>query len=276
LIDTARPDDGAAPSQDGSRDSPLAERFFPSPNQGERRAGPTDALILHYTGMPTGDAALALLCSPEAQVSCHYLIWEDGRIWQLVPEARRAWHAGKSFWGGETDLNSRSIGVEIVNPGHKDVLASRPHQICGGAPPFPDVQIDAGLALCRDVTQRLNIPPARVLAHSDIAPSRKCDPGEIFPWPRLHAAGVGHWVAPAPIRPGPLYEPGAMGPPVAALQTLLAAYGYGLTPTGVYDEATRDVVAAFQRHFRPEKVDGVADGSTVETLRALISSLPMA
>lgn len=276
MIDTARPGDRAAPLEVPPLDSPLAERFFLSPNQGERLAGPTDAIILHYTGMPSGDAALGMLCSPEAQVSCHYLVWEDGSIWQLVPEARRAWHAGLSFWGGETDLNSRSIGIEIVNPGHNYGSSSRPHEIFGGAPPFPEVQIEAVIALCRDVTQRLNIPQARLLAHSDIAPARKSDPGEIFPWPRLHAAGLGHWIAPAPLRPGPVYEPGAMGPPVAALQTLLAAYGYGVTPSGVYDEATRDVVAAFQRHFRPAKVDGVADGSTVETLRALIGSLPMA
>ena len=243
-------------------DSPLATLYRPSPNHGERLTGPADALILHYTGMASGEAALDLLCSPVAQVSCHYLVWEDGRIWQLVPEARRAWHAGRSFWAGETDMNSRSIGIEIVKPGHD-----------GGAPPFPDAQIEAVIALCRDVTQRLNIRPERVLAHSDIAPDRKIDPGEIFPWRRLHEAGVGHWVAPAPIRPGPVYAPGAMGPPVAALQTLLARFGYALAMNGVYDEATEKVVAAFQRHFRPAQVDGVADVSTIETLRALTLSL---
>jgi N-acetylmuramoyl-L-alanine amidase len=242
-------------------DASLAERFRPSPNHGERLS-PTNTIILHYTGMASGEAACDLLCDPEAQVSCHYLVWEDGRIWQLVAESRRAWHAGKSFWAGETDLNSRSIGIEIVNPGHD-----------GGAPPFPDTQIDAVIALCRDISARLRIKPERILGHSDIAPGRKSDPGEIFPWPRLHAAGLGHWVAPIPIRPGPAYEPGAMGPPVAALQAMLASYGYGLTPTGLYDPATRDVVAAFQRHFRPERVDGIADVSTVLTLRALIESL---
>ena len=151
----------------------------------------------------------------------------------------------------------------MVNPGHD-----------GGAPPYPEAQIDAVIALCRDIAQRLKISPERILAHSDIAPSRKKDPGEFFPWAALHEAGLGHWVAPAPIRPGPAYEPGAMGPPVAALQTMLAAYGYGVTPNGVYDEATRDAVAAFQRHFRPEKVDGIADLSTVETLHDLLASLP--
>lgn len=246
-------------------DSPQATLFHPSPNHGERIGGPADAIILHYTGMATGAAALDLLCSPAAQVSCHYLVWEDGRVFQLAPEARRAWHAGKSVWAGESDMNSRSIGVEIVNPGHD-----------GGAPPYPDAQIDAVIALCRDIAARLAIRPERILAHSDIAPGRKADPGEFFPWPRLFEAGVGHWVAPSPIRPGPVHEPGAIGPPVAALQALLASYGYGLTPTGVYDEATRDVVAAFQRHFRPARVDGIVDVSTIETLRRLTASLPAA
>jgi N-acetylmuramoyl-L-alanine amidase len=243
-------------------DSALVELCRATPNHGER-LGPIDAIVLHYTGMASGEAALELLCAPEAQVSCHYLVWEDGRVWQLAPESRRAWHAGKSLWAGETDLNSGSIGIEIVNPGHD-----------GGAPPFPEAQIEAVIVLCRDIAARHAIKPARILGHSDIAPGRKIDPGEIFPWPRLFEAGVGHWVAPAPIRPGPVYEPGAMGPPVQALQAMLAAYGYGVTRTGVYDEATRDVVAAFQRHFRPARVDGIADVSTVETLRALIGSLP--
>jgi N-acetylmuramoyl-L-alanine amidase len=247
-----------------SPDNPLAEFRRLSPNHGERN-GPIDAIILHYTGMPTGAAALELLCSPTAQVSCHYLVWEDGRVWQLVAEARRAWHAGKSFWAGETDMNSRSIGIEIVNPGHD-----------GGAPAFPDAQVEAVIALCRDIAGRRNIKPERILGHSDVAPGRKIDPGEIFPWPRLFEAGIGHWVLPSPIRPGAVYEPGAMGPPVAALQAMLAAYGYGVTPSGFFDAATSDVVAAFQRHFRPGLVDGIADVSTVETLRTLMKSLPPA
>lgn len=239
-------------------DSPLVEKFVASPNHGARLVAPTDALILHYTGMPTGETALDLLTTERGGVSCHYLVWEDGRIWQLVAEDCRAWHAGKSFWAGETDLNSRSIGVEIVNPGHD-----------GGCPPYPEPQIAAVIALCQDICARKAIPPCRVLAHSDIAPSRKIDPGEYFPWARLHAAGVGLWAGPSSIRPGPIYEPGALGPPVAALQQMLAAYGYGVEVTGLYDAATQDVVAAFQRHFRPEKVDGIADVSTLETLRAL-------
>lgn len=246
-----------------SPDSPLAAEFHASPNHGERRGGPADAIVLHYTGMPTGDAALALLCASDSGVSCHYLVWEDGRIWQLAPESRRAWHAGKSFWAGETDINSRSIGIEIVNAGHD-----------GGAPPYPDAQVKAVIALVRDIAQRLGIRPERILGHSDIAPARKSDPGEYFPWRRLHEAGLGHWMAPAPIRPGPSYAQGAMGPPVAAIQHMLAAYGYDVVPTGLFDERTRDAVAAFQRHFRPERIDGVADASTLETLRALLAALP--
>ncbi len=241
-------------------DSPFVDKFYASPNHGARVGGPVDALILHYTGMPTGEAALKLLTTEAGGVSCHYLVWEDGRVWQLVAEDRRAWHAGKSFWAGETDLNSRSIGVEIVHPGHD-----------GGSPPYPDAQIAAVIGLSRDICARHRIAAARVLAHSDIAPSRKIDPGEFFPWRRLHEAGVGLWVEPAPIRPGPVYEPGALGPPVAGLQTMLAAYGYGVEATGAYDAATRDAVAAFQRHFRPERVDGIADASTLETLRALLT-----
>ncbi len=244
-------------------DSPLAAAFLPSPNFGERRGpGRPNALILHYTGMPTGEAALALLVDPASQVSAHYLVWEDGRIVQLVAERDRAWHAGKSHWKGESDLNSVSIGIEIVNPGHD-----------GGAPPYPDAQIAATIALCRDILSRWTIPPQRVLAHSDVAPSRKRDPGEAFPWARLHAGGVGHWVAPAPLSGGPLFRAGEEGPPVRALQALLALYGYGLELSGVYDRNTRAVVAAFQRHFRPERIDGEADASTVATLKALIEGL---
>ena len=170
-------------------ESPCAAEFLASPNHGERRGGRRpDALVLHYTGMASSAEAQAWLCNPAAQVSCHYFVWEDGRIVQLVPEGRRAWHAGRSFWQGESDLNSASIGIEIANPGHD-----------GGLPAFPEAQIAAVVALCRDIAARLAIPPQRVLAHSDIAPLRKRDPGEKFPWARLHREGIGHYVEPAPI-----------------------------------------------------------------------------
>jgi N-acetylmuramoyl-L-alanine amidase len=212
--------------------------------------------------MPTGERALALLTNPASEVSAHYFVWEDGRIDQLVPESERAWHAGVSFWKGERDLNSASIGIEIVNPGHD-----------GGLPPFPHPQIAATAALARDLLSRWTIPPERVLAHSDVAPTRKRDPGEAFPWERLWRAGVGHWVAPAPLSGAPLFAHDEEGPPVRALQAMLSLYGYGLELTGVYDRHTRAVVAAFQRHFRPARADGEADASTVATLKALIEGL---
>jgi N-acetylmuramoyl-L-alanine amidase len=212
--------------------------------------------------MPTGEGALSRLIDPASEVSAHYLVWEDGRIDQLVGERDRAWHAGRAVWKSETDLNSASFGVEIVNPGHD-----------GGLPPFPDAQIEAVTALCADLCSRWAIRPERVLAHSDVAPTRKRDPGEVFPWERLWRGGVGHWTSPAPISGGPLFAPEEEGPPVRALQTMLALYGYGLELTGVYDRHTRAVVAAFQRHFRPERVDGQADRSTVATLKAVIDEL---
>jgi N-acetyl-anhydromuramyl-L-alanine amidase AmpD len=240
-------------------DFPLA-RPCPSPNHGERLR-PVSALILHYTGMPTSAGALSLLCSPVAEVSAHYFVEEDGRVLQLVPEDRRAWHAGQSFWAGETDMNSASIGVEIVHPGHDDPR------------PFPARQIEAVASLARDVCARHAIRPERVLAHSDIAVARKIDPGEFFPWDALAAAGVGHWVAPAPLRDGPALAPGDAGEAVAALQHRLADYGYRITPTGCYDADTEQAVAAFQRHFRPLLVDGRADDSTLDTLARLLAAL---
>jgi N-acetylmuramoyl-L-alanine amidase len=195
-------------------------------------------------------------------VSAHYLVWEDGLIDQLVAESDRAWHAGKSWWKGEGDLNSASIGIEIVNPGHD-----------GGSPPFPDRQIEATVALARDICARWTIAPERVLAHSDVAPARKRDPGEAFPWARLWRAGVGHWTEPAPLNGGPLFAHEEEAPPVRGVQAMLALYGYGVEITGVYDHKTRQAVAAFQRHFRPERVDGETDNSTVATLKALIEGL---
>jgi N-acetylmuramoyl-L-alanine amidase len=245
-------------------ESPVAAKVFPSPNHGERRDGrrPT-MLILHYTGMPDEGDALQWLCNPVSQVSAHYFVFEDGRVVQMVPEARRAWHAGISFWDGETDVNSGSIGVEIANPGHP-----------GGLPPFGDEQIESVIALAKDIATRWRIAPERVLAHSDVAPGRKQDPGERFPWERLHRAGVGHWVPPAPIRDGRFFSRGDRGMPIEALQAMLAMYGYGLRITGAFDDDTETVVTAFQRHFRPERVDGVADASTITTLRNLIASRP--
>ena len=242
-------------------DTRLACERLASPNHGERK-GALDMVLLHYTGMASVQAALERLCDPQAEVSAHYLVHEDGRIVQMVPEARRAWHAGRAFWAGESDINSRSIGIEIVNPGHEY-----------GYVDFPDAQIDAVTALCLDIVERHGIAPERVLAHSDVAPGRKVDPGERFPWARLAASGVGHWVEPAPVVSGRFFQQGAIGQPVEALQTMLALYGYGVDVNGVYDEKTTQVIEAFQRHFRPERVDGVADASTITTLHQLLSLL---
>ncbi|MBN8980215.1 MAG: N-acetylmuramoyl-L-alanine amidase, partial [Rhizobiales bacterium] len=227
-------------------DSPCASRFAASPNH-EPRSAAVDMIVLHYTGMATAKGALERLCDPEAKVSAHYLVGEDGAITQMVAEDRRAYHAGVSSWQGTTDINSRSIGIEIVNGGHDF-----------GCPDFPPQQIDAVIRLCQDVQSRFAIPQANVLAHSDIAPSRKQDPGEKFPWKVLHEAGVGLWVAPAAIADGNALRIGDESEAVGKLQTMLRAYGYGVEVTNTFGEMTRDVVTAFQRHFRPARVDGAA------------------
>jgi N-acetylmuramoyl-L-alanine amidase len=247
-------------------DSFIVTDVEPSPNHDERSQGRApDMILLHYTGMATGEAALARLCSPDSKVSAHYLVFEDGRIVQCVPEERRAWHAGVSSWAGETDINSCSIGIEIVNPGHEF-----------GYRDFPLRQIAAVISLCKSImTRRGPIAPDRVLGHSDVAPARKQDPGEKFPWDLLSESGVGHWVRPAPLDlDGASITPGEHSELVMRLQRALRGYGYGIEETGSYDEATRAVVAAFQRHFRPARVDGLADASTMLTLRALLETRP--
>jgi N-acetylmuramoyl-L-alanine amidase len=235
---------------------------YPSPNHGERY-GPIDILLLHYTGMADDEQALRWLCNPESKVSSHYFVHADGRTLQLVGEDRRAWHAGLSLWGGESDINSRSIGIEIANAGHP-----------GGLPPYPDRQIDAVITLCQGIVARHAIPPHRVLGHSDVAPGRKIDPGERFPWAKLAAAGVGHFVEPAPTRDGRVLRQGDSGDRVEALQGMLALYGYDIDVTGDFERRTENVLAAFQSHFRQEQVDGIADMSTIDTLQRLLMALP--
>ena len=244
-------------------DSSIVAEVVPSANIGERSNGRRpDLILLHYTGMTDAESALALLCAAGSNVSAHYFVFEDGRIAQMVPENNRAWHAGKSAWAGETDINSCSIGIEIANPGHDH-----------GYPDFPKRQIAAVTALCRSIQARNAITPARVLAHSDVAPARKQDPGEKFPWRTLYESGVGHWVKPAPIMNfGQVLAPGSRGDAVVALQKSLREYGYGIEASGDYDPATVEVVTAFQRHFRPERVDGHADPSTRSTLQELLAS----
>jgi N-acetylmuramoyl-L-alanine amidase len=222
-----------------------------SPNVDARPPGVRpDCLILHYTGMRSAATALERLCAPAAKVSAHFLIDEDGAIIAMVPQRRRAWHAGVSCWQGRRALNDCSIGIELVNPGHE-----------WGYRPFTEAQYQALLALCPRLMARWRIPPARVLAHSDVAPGRKQDPGELFDWPRLAAAGIGRWPAPGPGLPRP----------VATLQAQLAAIGYDVPRDGRLDEATRLVVTAFQRRYRPALVDGRPDQATLACLDGLLA-----
>jgi N-acetylmuramoyl-L-alanine amidase len=200
-------------------------------------------LVLHYTGMTSAEAALARLRDPEARVSAHYLIREDGGTVILVPEAERAWHAGVSCWQGRVDLNDVSIGIELVNPGHE-----------WGYRLFPEPQMMAVIALCREIVRRWGVPPARIVAHSDIAPARKEDPGELFDWPRLARAGLGLWPDSS--------VPEAPAPAMAAMR--LAAIGYSVADPAVPFAL---VLAAFQRRYRRERVDGVLDPETMGLLR---------
>jgi len=226
----------------------------PSANFNER-LHPLDMLVLHYTGMKDGPSALARMQEDkEPRVSAHYMVEEDGRVFALVPEDKRAWQAGRSWWRGDEDLNSRSIGIEIVNPGHE-----------WGYRPFPEPQIAAVLELCQGILSRWPIPQNRIVAHSDIAPDRKEDPGELFPWKRFAEAGVGLW--PEPQRPEPWMmhgaEMGDAGVTVEGLQRDLATIGYRINVTGVFDTATAAVVRAFQRRWRPMRVDGLGDVDTI-------------
>lgn len=278
---------GSSPADGPSADSPLVTALRPSPNHGDRRGrhatdGP-DLVVLHYTGMPAGrglsaaERATRWLTLPVSEVSAHYVVAEDGGITQLVAEDRRAWHAGRSSWCGDNDVNSASIGIEIVNPGHWWDMAAAPDRDPGepvehhpGPTAYPDAQIAAVIALLADIVARRGIRPERIVGHSDVAPGRKRDPGEHFPWERLAAAGLGRWVPPIADRPGRAFRLGDRGPSVAALQALFAAAGYGIAVDGRFDPATRDVVEAFQRHHRPARVDGIADPATVATLRRLL------
>ena len=220
----------------------------PSPNF-DARTRPPDMLVLHYTGMPTGEAALARLRDPEAKVSAHYVVEEDGRVFTLVPEERRAWHAGRSSWRGERDVNGCSIGIEIVNPGHEF-----------GYRPFPDAQIEAVIALVAAVRTRWTIPDARILGHSDVAPDRKEDPGERFDWEGLARNGVGLWPDGVPDLGTAEALRDAAG--LRAVRAALAVIGYRVAPEGALDPPLASVLRAFQRHWRPAAVTGEADADT--------------
>jgi len=229
----------------------------PSPNFDARKA-PPEILLLHYTGMRTGQEAIDRLRDPEAKVSAHYVVEEDGRVFRLVPEERRAWHAGLSSWRGRRDVNGASVGIEIVNPGHEF-----------GYRPFPDAQVAAVIALVADIRSRWTIDDGSIVGHADVAPDRKQDPGELFPWKALAAAGHGLWAEPPPA-PGAPLEQGAEGAGVFALQAGFTRLGYDCAPSGTFDAHTAAVVRAFQRHWRQAQVDGVADGDTRARLIALL------
>jgi N-acetylmuramoyl-L-alanine amidase len=218
-------------------------------------------LILHYTGMTSAEAACRWLCNPDAQVSCHYLVDEEGTVTQMVDEGMRAWHAGVSSWEGDSDVNSRSNGIEVHNPGP-----------LGGYPDFPEAQLAAVTSLARDIVERNAIAPRHVLAHSDVAPGRKIDPGEKFDWKRLAEAGAGLWVRPAGVAAASPLQPGDEGAAVTAWQAALARFGYAVSASGFYDAETRTVVEALQRHYRPRSVDGIADIETQGVLSALLQA----
>jgi N-acetylmuramoyl-L-alanine amidase len=247
-----------------SIDTSLAAAWHPAANFEPRQDGQRPSiLLLHYTGMASAEKALYWLCTPESRVSCHYLIDEAGRITQMVSEDMRAWHAGEAYWAGDTDINSASVGIEIQNAGHSD-----------GYPSFPEPQMRAVEALCLDIVARHGIRRERVLAHSDVAPKRKIDPGEKFDWGRLAGCGVGHWVEPTRIEGDAGFGIGQEAEEIAKFQRQLAAYGYRIEASGCFCEDTQIVVSAFQRHFRPALVSGRADHSTIDTLNRLIKALP--
>jgi N-acetylmuramoyl-L-alanine amidase len=232
-----------------------------SPNFGPRiEVERPSMIILHYTGMRSGELAESWLCDPASEVSSHYLVHEDGGVVQMVREADRAWHAGKSSWHGQTDINSRSVGIEIVNPGN---LAEHP--------PFFDVQIESVIALCRDICARNGIGRDSVLAHSDVAPGRKIDPGPAFPWEALSAAGIGQMPVVTAASDLQQLHPGDVGEAVEKFQSILQMIGYGVEINGVFDSATKAVVESFQLHFRRSRVDGVADAQTQILAAALVN-----
>lgn len=287
MTSTAAPMTASTTELGFAPDSRFVSCVRPSPNHGERRGAYAatklpDAIVLHYTGMPGNDRlsgaerAIRWLTTEVSQVSCHYVVDEDGSVTQLVPEARRAWHAGAGAWKGETDINSASIGIEIVNPGHfwdmsGAAFGTGQTEVHPGYRDFPDVQIRAVIDLVADIVARNRMPRQAILAHSDLAPERKSDPGERFPWHRLAENGLGLWVPPAEITDPAILHPGDEGQPVRAAQSMFAMLGFAIDLTGVYDRRTSAVVTAFQRHWRPAQVDGRLDRSTLATLNALLN-----
>ncbi len=254
--------------------------LIPSPNF-DARQRPIDLVVLHYTGMRDLQTALKRLCDPTplavaypgpwqdpaidpnttlSRVSAHYVVGREGSVFALVGEEHRAWHAGVSFWRGLEGVNHNAIGIEIENGGHDF-----------GLPAYPDAQIAALIALVSDILARHALPITAVVGHSDVAPGRKADPGEHFPWPRLGTEGVALWPEPVGGAPGSaLACPGQAGGQVAGLQEALAGIGYGVPVSGQYCATTEACVAAFQRRFRPARIDGVLDSQTLDLVAAVL------
>lgn len=253
-----------------------------SPNYDSRDGQEIDMLVLHYTGMPSAQDALNRLCDPEAKVSAHYVVDEDGSTYQLVDESMRAWHAGVSYWRGHTNINQRSIGIEIVNPGHEF-----------GYRPFPEAQMQSVIKLCKEILSRHAIPPRNVVGHSDIAPTRKEDPGELFDWKRLAQAHIGLWPSEKPKKSNifglllcflPLSEliPSNANehsvavkslPSYATIQKNLQKLGYECNQTGHDDSQTRQTIMAFQRHFLPTRLTGIWDRECELRLQSLLDAI---
>jgi N-acetylmuramoyl-L-alanine amidase len=236
----------------------------PSPNFNTRN-GEVNMIIAHYTGMKSAKAALSRLCDPTAEVSAHYMIDDDGKIYRLVANEKRAWHAGRSHWAGQEDINSCSLGIELVNPGHEF-----------GYREFPETQIASFMDLCRELAMVYRVPRYRILCHSDIAPNRKQDPGELFPWQRLYGGGIGFWPSAdfKPKKTGRRYRVGNDGSEIRAIRDNFRKFGYQLADIDQFDEALTMVVIAFQRHWRQQNCDGIVDPETYAILLHLLDRLP--
>lgn len=236
----------------------------PSPNKSSREGVVVDTLVLHYTGMRTAEEALERLTNEKAAVSAHYTVDEDGTVYAHVPELEKAWHAGVSHWRGRDGANGFSIGIEIVNPGHEF-----------GYRAFPKSQMHAVAELCQGILSRHAIPSRNVIGHSDVAPSRKEDPGELFDWPWLAKQGVGVWPD-FPLRSISninLLQMGDSGERVFSLQRRLAEYGYGIPQSGQFCRITHDCAVAFQRHFRPDDFSGLWDPDSDSRLDELLAAI---
>ena len=229
-------------------------KCYKSPNYGPRisedgNEPKINMLVLHYTGMSSHSLSLEHLCNPLSKVSAHFLLDEKGNTYQLVATKNRAWHAGISSWRGIKDINSHSIGIELSNPGHDF-----------GYRNFPDPHIDALIRLSKELINTHPIPPRNIIGHSDVAPGRKIDPGELFPWEQFASEKIGIWPKPHSIKSKTYKD--------VIISKMLSSYGYDTE-----NNSLKDVISAFQRHFRPKCFDGIADDETISILSRLLKSV---